>query len=213
MSQIPKGWSVEVKASQVVVWAACPWGTHGEYLSPEEAWELANELAVGYLAISGALGVNEPDAVRSALGEYSRRGAPELSIDADAQDVYDAVRECVRDAGYPQPAAEAVDESVKDLGARGCGASLSADEVYHVRDYRDDKIGRPRIEAWPADSDWSVARAVEHAGAWLVMVDPEVAELVGSAGVHLTALEAVNADEALEWVRLLAALYVKAAAK
>jgi hypothetical protein len=46
-------------------------------------------------------------------------------------------------------------------------------------------------------------RAVEHTDAWLALVDPKVAELAGLGDVHLIAVEA------LEWVNLLAPVYVK----
>ncbi len=52
--------------------------------------------------------------------------------------------------------------------------------------------------------------AVQHGDAWIVFVDPKVAALVGLGDVLLTPLDAINADHALRWVNLLAALYVKA---
>ncbi|BCP13989.1 hypothetical protein [Mycobacterium paraintracellulare] len=57
------------------------------------------------------------------------------------------------------------------------------------------------------------ARKSECAGGWLVLVDSKVAQVAGVGGVDMTGLDTINADEALKWVELIAALYVRASGK
>jgi hypothetical protein len=94
-----------------------------------------------------------------------------------------------------------------------------AERGYEIRDKRDLKEGRPSIEAWLPGWLWPVVRAVywepvtiTGVGTWYLLVDREVGELAGLSSVW-TAVEAVDADHALEWVNLLTGLYVKAVAK
>jgi hypothetical protein len=84
---------------------------------------------------------------------------------------------------------------------------------YAIRDLRETDDGRPRIEAWIRGWYLPIVGAVEDLGAWHVMVDPEVAEFAGLGSADLTALAALSADHALEWVCLVAALYVMAVTK
>ena len=60
---------------------------------------------------------------------------------------------------------------------------------------------------------WNPRRPVAHAGTWLVLIDPKVAELAGLGSTDVAAADVVNVANALQWVAMLAALYVKAAAK
>ncbi|MDI3312935.1 MAG: hypothetical protein QJR12_01200 [Mycobacterium sp.] len=213
MSQMPDGWSVEVEAGEVVVRFRSAWERHDHHLTAEEARALANELGVRYLLVSGALGVGDPDAVRSALRDYTARSVPALGIDEYAQQVYEALNERAIDAPYVQLAAEPIAESVEDSSAAEHEPIASADHGYEVRDYRDDKDARPRVEAWVPEYEWPFVRGVKYAGGWLVLADPIVAEVAGLGEVDLTGLDAVDADHALAWVNLLAALYVKVAAR
>jgi hypothetical protein len=57
---------------------------------------------------------------------------------------------------------------------------------------------------------WPAVRAVADERRWLVLVDPRVGELAEVSSTFPWTTEAVNADGALEWVRLIAGLYVKA---
>jgi hypothetical protein len=84
---------------------------------------------------------------------------------------------------------------------------------YEVGDRRESTDGRASIEALLPGWHWPVVRAVEDAGRWLVLADPKVAELGGVGSTHLAAGEVVSADNAMQWVNVLTALYVKAAAK
>jgi hypothetical protein len=67
MSLMPEGWSVDVEAGEVVVRFRSAWERYDHRLTAEEARSLANELGIGYLAVSGVLGAADPDAVRSAF--------------------------------------------------------------------------------------------------------------------------------------------------
>ena len=51
------------------------------------------------------------------------------------------------------------------------------------------------------------------AGRWLVLADPKVSELGGLGSTHMAAADVVSTDNAMQWVNVLAALYVKATAK
>ena len=88
---------------------------------------------------------------------------------------------------------------------------VPGDPQYEVRDRRDTKDGRGSIEAWLPGWHWPVVRAVEHAGRWLVLADPKVAEVGGQGNIHMAGGEVAGADDAMQWVNVLAALYVKAA--
>lgn len=65
---------------------------------------------------------------------------------------------------------------------------------------------------WPNGTGRSCAQ-IEYAGGWLVLVDSNVAQVAGVGGVDMTGLDTINADEALKWVELIAALYVRASGK
>jgi hypothetical protein len=90
---------------------------------------------------------------------------------------------------------------------------MPAQRGYEIRDLREAEDGRPRIEAWIPGWYWPIVGAVEDLGAWHVMVDPKVAESAGLVGADLTALAALSADHAIEWVSLVVALYVLAVTK
>jgi hypothetical protein len=93
----------------------------------------------------------------------------------------------------------------------GLAENVSAD--YEIRDQRQLNDGAS-IEAWLAGWHWPATLAVKSvSGTWLVLVDRWVAESAGLGDIYLTGVSAKNADHALEWVKLLAALYVKAAAE
>lgn len=200
-------WYVDVESDHVVVRFRSAWVRHDHDLTVEQAWLLANELRAACLAVTGALG--DRDAARAALRDYTTRSARALGIDADTHQVY----EPDLDAGYGQLAAELSAESAEDPTGADQEASPLPRRGYEVRDYRDAEEGGPRLEVWLAGWLWPVVRAVKYTGGWLVLVDSKVAELAGVGGVSLTGLRASNGDEAMKWVELLAALYVKAVGK
>lgn len=207
MSQMPEDWSVEVEAGEVVVRSG-PWSCNA-YLSPGEARALANELGIAYLAVTGVLGVSDPDALRSALKDYTERSVPALDVDAHAQSIYDALREWALDAGCARLARESSSEPDREEGDQG--GSPTPD--YEIRDYRREPDGLAQIEAWLPGWLWPAVRAVQRDDGWLVLVGPEVSATAGVHEADRSGLDAVNADEARIWVKLLAALYVKASGK
>lgn len=195
-------WYVDVESDHVVVRFRSAWEQHDHDLTVEEAWLLANELKAACLAVTGALG--DRDAARAALRDYTTRSARALGIDADTHQLY----EPDLDAGYGQLAAELSAESAEASTGADQEASPFPRRGYEVRDYRDAEEGGPRVEVWLAGWHWPVVRAVKYTGGWLVLVDSKVAELAGVGA--LTGLHAINADDAIKWVELLAALYLKA---
>ena len=93
------------------------------------------------------------------------------------------------------------------------GALLRLGANYEIRECCNRDCARPRIEAWTTHLGWPAAGAVEYDGEWIVFVDSAAADVAGLGAVWLTAVGAINAEHALDWVELLAALYVKAVAK
>lgn len=204
-------WYVGVESGHVVVRFRSAWERHDHDLTVEAAWLLANELRAACLAVTGALEVGDPNAVHAALLDYTTGSVPALDVDAYAQQMYEANL----DAGYGQLAAELSAESVEDSTGADQEPSPFPARGYAVRDYRGAgaEDGGPRVEVWLAGWLRPVVRAVKYTGGWLVLVDSKVAELAGVSGISLTGLHAINADEAIKLVELLAALYVKAVAR
>jgi hypothetical protein len=93
------------------------------------------------------------------------------------------------------------------------GSLIRQGANYEIKDCCNRECARPRIEAWTPGLGWPAVCAAEHGGEWIVLVDPVIAEVADLGAVRLTALGAINAEHALDWVELLAALYVKAVAK
>jgi hypothetical protein len=133
------------------------------------------------------------------------------------------LEEVERDAADPSRVVRFIDlenpEAGMESGAEGSESPGRVQRDYEIRDKRDSKEGRPSIEAWLPGWHWPVVRALEsagtvaHAGTWLVLTDPKVAELAGLRSTDVAAADVVNVANALQWVAMLAALYVKAAAK
>jgi hypothetical protein len=147
--------------------------------------------------------------VPSALRDYTTRSVPALGIDAYAQQVYDALRERELDAGYTSLAREFKSEPDRKEGGSGGSAALD----YEIRDYRQEPDGPAQIEAWLPGWLWPAVRAVQRGDGWLVLVGPEVSATASVHEAERSGLDAVNTDEARIWVKLLAALYVKASGR
>jgi multidrug resistance efflux pump len=215
MNNLPGGFSVEVDGVEVVLTGPGGSVEGNHVLSLEEAEALVDLLRSACVtARRRQLATADLDEQRSAL-ERALRQQPGY-IEALERDARDAI-------GCPIPA----DPLTRLRGAHaGPGPSLEEARAaeraaeaergqrgYEIRDRRDSTEARPSVEAWLPDWQWPAVRAVEYAGGWLVLVDSEVAEVAGVRGVDMTGLDAINADESLKWVELLAALYVKASGK
>lgn len=112
----------------------------------------------------------------------------------------------------------AVSDATRDGGVdeRGKGASAESasrkESTVEIRELSDEQ-SVSAVEAWLPGWRWPAVRAVQRDSGWLVLVDPVVSTTAGVEDAARSALDAVNADEARIWVKLLAALYVKAVAK
>ncbi len=106
---------------------------------------------------------------------------------------------------FPRVEEHGVDTDDEQGDAPGLG--------YEIREQRLDNLGRTQIEAWLPGRHSPLVRAVPRGYTWLVLAGREIADLAGLDEDRLTGIEAISHTEALTWVRFLAALYVKAAAK
>lgn len=84
---------------------------------------------------------------------------------------------------------------------------------YEIREFLIDNQGRTQIEAWLPGWLWPAVRIAQRSDGWQVVVGSEIFAVAGVSEVGLTGLDAINAEEARTWVKLLAALYVKATEK
>lgn len=101
------------------------------------------------------------------------------------------------------------DQQGQGVAAEGAGRKESTVEIRELS--HDQSVSA--VEAWLPGWQWPAVRAVQRGSGWLVFVDPVFSTTAGVEDVVRSALDAVDADEALLWVKLLAALYVKAVAK
>ncbi|OBJ93992.1 hypothetical protein [Mycobacterium sp. 1245852.3] len=86
------------------------------------------------------------------------------------------------------------------------------DLTVEIREPTDDQ-SVSAVEAWLPGWHWPAVRAVRRGAGWLVLVDPVVSATAGVEEAARSALDAIDAGEARIWVKMLAALYVKAAGK
>jgi hypothetical protein len=78
---------------------------------------------------------------------------------------------------------------------------------------RDPGRGGPQIDAIFAGESFPLIRATRPKDRWMIMAGPEVAAAAGGGLRFPPVMFAENEDAARTWVKLLADLYVKAAAR